>query len=85
MFYFQNNENIQRAELNANLKLAPGSRIAVNSPNDVLFLESTCSHSHLPIDFLKQLGKAVEKVGPGITETAIIAALKGVGGAFENE
>lgn len=46
---------------------------------------SECPHSHLPIDFLKQLGKVVEKVGAPITETAIIAALKGVGGAFENE
>lgn len=67
-------------------QLYPGERILVSGdPKDFILLHGneTCPHSHLSIEFLKQLGKAADAVGQGIAETAIIAALKGVGGAFE--
>ena len=71
-FFRADNDNIRRTELNWYL-------------NREQKISETCQYSHLPIDFLKLLGKSVEKCGPGITETAIIAALKMVGVDLEGD
>lgn len=44
----------------------------------------TCPHSHLHVNFLKKIGKAVEAVGKETVETALTVALSGLG-AFSEE
>jgi hypothetical protein len=43
-----------------------------------------CPHSHLPIDLLKKIGKAVEKVGTETVETALTIALSNLGAFSED-
>lgn len=44
--------------------------------------DEKCPHSHLHVNFLKKIGKAVEKAGVETVETAIDIALASAGGAF---
>jgi hypothetical protein len=46
--------------------------------------EAKCPHSHLPIAFLKKIGKAVEMAGEDAVKTAVSAALGNLG-AFSEE
>lgn len=46
--------------------------------------KATCPHSHLPIRFLKKIGKAAEKVGKEAVETALTVALSNLGAFSED-
>lgn len=43
-----------------------------------------CPHSHLPIELLKKIGKAVETVGAATVETALTIALSNLGAFSED-